>query len=283
MAALLIVLLSSACLYLSSAAPTSATNNILPKFVFSKGEDGQMVPLDARLVTVFNRIYGNGTVVQEQKVTELGVNQVGTEGENPDNRKNAGLSLLTVQNEFHGDTGLDELKNMVQGLQTAVEDLTSLLTEKTDHTGEIGLENTHQDVKNSTVTCPPGFVEGPEACYWFSLDKQPYLLAEHVCTTKGARLAVVKSRQVHVFLGRYIHRTTKTSHWIGLTDILKERHFHWSDGTPLKPGDYMPWWRRQPDNSRRREHCVELKKAKRYQWNDLPCTGLLHYVCERDM
>ncbi|XP_066274442.1 ladderlectin-like [Branchiostoma lanceolatum] len=281
MAALLIALLSSACLYLSSAAPTPATNNIMPKFVFSKGEDGKLLPLDAQLITVFNRIYGNGTVVQEQRVTEQGVNQVGTDEGNSENGKKTGLSLVTVQNEFHGDAGLDELKDMVRGLQTAVENLTSLLTEKMDQTGEIGSEDTHHDLKTSTANCPPGFVEGPRACYWFSQDKQPYLLAEHVCTTKGGRLAMVKNKQVHIFLGRYIHRTTKASHWIGLTDILKERHFHWSDGTPLRPGDYTPWWRSQPDNSRRREHCVELKAA-RYKWNDLPCTGLLHYVCERD-
>ncbi|XP_019638593.1 PREDICTED: CD209 antigen-like protein C [Branchiostoma belcheri] len=281
MAALL--LLFSASLCLSYAAPTPATNNIMPKFVFSKGEDGKLLPVDARLVTIFNRIYSNGTMVEEKKVTELGVNQVGTEGGNSENGQ-AGLSLVTVQNEFYGDAGLDELKDMVQGLQTAVEDLTFLLTEKMEQTDEMGLEDTqHERLNNSTAHCPPGFVEGPEACYWFSRDKQPYLLAEHVCTTKGGRLAMAKTKQVHVFLGRYIHRTTKASHWIGLTDLLKERHFHWSDGTPLQPGDYMPWWRRQPDNSRRREHCVELKKVARYKWNDMPCTGLLHYVCERDI
>ena len=72
---------------------------------------------------------------------------------------------------------------------------------------------------------------------------------------------------------------TETHSWIGLSDLLVEGEYQWSDGTSQS---YLNWFTNRPndaDDSSTVKDCVNL----RYQdgkWDDVDCTSTKHYICQ---
>ncbi|GFN96774.1 mannose-binding protein c [Plakobranchus ocellatus] len=63
--------------------------------------------------------------------------------------------------------------------------------------------------------------------------------------------------------------------YTGITDLGSEgRFYNYND---KKPAAYLRWRRRQPDNWRGYEHCVNLTY---YGLNDIGCDGNALYICE---
>ena len=66
--------------------------------------------------------------------------------------------------------------------------------------------------------------------------------------------------------------------WLGFSDVQREGYMvAISDRSrPL----YSNWIKGQPDNSGGNEHCAVYWTA-RTAWNDIPCSGKVHFVCTR--
>ena len=50
----------------------------------------------------------------------------------------------------------------------------------------------------------------------------------------------------------------------------------WSSG----PLSYTNWAPNQPDNHHHIEHCLELSKEYKYEWNDYDCAVRKRFICE---
>ncbi|GFN96772.1 C-type lectin 2 [Plakobranchus ocellatus] len=63
--------------------------------------------------------------------------------------------------------------------------------------------------------------------------------------------------------------------YTGITDLGSEgRFYNYND---KKPARYLKWRRRQPDNWRGNEHCVNISL---WGLNDIDCDETGHYICE---
>ena len=111
-------------------------------------------------------------------------------------------------------------------------------------------------------------------CYLLASEATTWAAASAACAAWGGTLARIDSATEEAFVSSSVTADT----WIGLNDLATEGDMRW-DGT----GDvsvYVNWATDQPDNFGGDEDCVEVLADSR-GWNDLPCTDLHAYLCER--
>ena len=70
----------------------------------------------------------------------------------------------------------------------------------------------------------------------------------------------------------YIHT------WLGANDFQEGR---WQWVSELSMLTFTDWLNNQPDNSRGNEDCLNIQEHLRYGWNDIHCSNLFNYVCEK--
>nr|XP_018672547.2 perlucin-like [Ciona intestinalis] len=114
-----------------------------------------------------------------------------------------------------------------------------------------------------------------------------YSAAVNACTSMGATLARIKTKQVQDFLIKKLKMLNPASgyYYIGLKRIdSSSTGFQWNDGTMMTSG-YTTWAPGQPDYSGGIENCVELYYVIGHswhgKWNDLTCSVNKRYICER--
>lgn len=101
-----------------------------------------------------------------------------------------------------------------------------------------------------------------------------YSDAASACSAIGAHLVTLSNASERSFV-RTIARGSTV--WIGLDDRASEGTFRWVNGEPL---DEVAWSAGEPNNSGGDEDCTQALPND--QWNDLACTALLPFVCERE-
>ncbi|XP_036424671.1 galactose-specific lectin nattectin-like [Colossoma macropomum] len=106
----------------------------------------------------------------------------------------------------------------------------------------------------------------------------PWIDAEFECLKHGANLASVHNNEENVFLKNFIKEATGslTRTWLGGHDAVAEGKWLWSDGSKMS---FQDWDKGQPDNYNSKEHCLEINYGGFQQWNDLPCTDSMPFVC----
>ncbi|XP_039206285.1 hepatic lectin-like isoform X2 [Crotalus tigris] len=114
-------------------------------------------------------------------------------------------------------------------------------------------------------------------CYFFSLKKATWRWANDQCRDNRAHLVVIDDMAEQIFVQT---RAKNERYWIGLTDIETEGEWKWVDSTNYRLG-FTYWKRGEPNNDLSNEDCAHLWGNG--EWNDVYCTYLCYYICERYM
>ncbi|KAK8394206.1 hypothetical protein O3P69_006414 [Scylla paramamosain] len=100
-------------------------------------------------------------------------------------------------------------------------------------------------------------------------------------------LASVKSPDTFRDIYEYIIAYGLTgSFWLGASDTAVEGDWHWLDGSRVSRGtpywaihNSFTGWIQEPDGGTE-ENCLALDVARKFYFNDLPCTLPHHALCE---
>ncbi|XP_035247102.1 macrophage mannose receptor 1 [Anguilla anguilla] len=136
--------------------------------------------------------------------------------------------------------------------------------------------------------CPEGWKIFGNKCYLFKGDhhnqnefKANWTFAKDWCQNKlepKADLVVIDSQYENDFVASYLKDLVMPV-WIGLSDILHEGKFAWSDGSPVK---YTNWAEKEPNNNGEiGEHCASMSHSILVtgRWNDEKCHENRGWVC----
>uniref|UniRef100_A0A8C9X2V9 C-type lectin domain-containing protein n=1 Tax=Sander lucioperca TaxID=283035 RepID=A0A8C9X2V9_SANLU len=129
-------------------------------------------------------------------------------------------------------------------------------------------------VKRSTQ-CDKGWSLHGERCFRYFPAPTSWAAAEKSCLGFHGNLASVNNADEEHWIQR-LARKKRT--WIGGTDAHQEGHWVWSDGTPFK---YVNWCRKEPNNARGNQHCLQINYTAKNCWDDNNCKVRKGYVCAK--
>uniref|UniRef100_A0A1L8EBC0 Putative lectin subunit alpha-like protein n=2 Tax=Haematobia irritans TaxID=7368 RepID=A0A1L8EBC0_HAEIR len=116
--------------------------------------------------------------------------------------------------------------------------------------------------------------------------KYNWLAASQACSRRNLQLVEIKSEKKNEDLVHLLKSVfgRSTDLWLGANDEYntnkdKHRPFYWSaSGNRM---DYNNWAQGGPNNANSNEHCAHIcSKTANFEWNDLPCTKQIGYICE---
>ena len=84
-------------------------------------------------------------------------------------------------------------------------------------------------------------------------------------------------------VARIMDSVTYNGFWIGLNDIgLTKSSWQWASGetSPVSDSSTGVWAKNQPNHVSGQD-CVKMKIVKTGGWDDISCTKLLPYVCQK--
>ncbi|XP_056147018.1 macrophage mannose receptor 1 [Lampris incognitus] len=132
--------------------------------------------------------------------------------------------------------------------------------------------------------CPAGWMLFRNKCFLFRGRKNDikanWSYARSWCKGKGGELAVIDNQYENDFVSSYL-RDLEFPAWIGLSDVLLENQYAWSDG--ISPVLYTNWNNKEPNNAGGSEHCVAMTHNSLVsgKWNDDACHKENSFVCYR--
>ncbi|XP_072043007.1 extracellular serine proteinase-like [Amphiura filiformis] len=132
---------------------------------------------------------------------------------------------------------------------------------------------------SETIPCCEGWYEFQDNCYRVFETPSTWTDAEFLCTAygDGTDLVSIHSSEENDFVNWL---TEGTRVWIGLNDKTREGRMVWTDETAL---DYTNWKRKQPNNHKNREDCVEFgtyPNGDVASWNDANCDITKWFMCK---
>ncbi|TNN53349.1 BDNF/NT-3 growth factors receptor [Liparis tanakae] len=132
--------------------------------------------------------------------------------------------------------------------------------------------------------CPADWLRFKNKCFMFKGKKNEikanWTFARSWCKDRGGELAVIDDRSENDFVSSYL-RDLELPAWIGLSDLLQENQYAWSDG--VSPVLFTNWAATEPNNAGGAEHCVAMAHGPRAsgKWNDDGCQKDQSFVCSR--
>ncbi|KAK2888177.1 uncharacterized protein [Channa argus] len=132
--------------------------------------------------------------------------------------------------------------------------------------------------------CPADWMHFRNKCFRFTGRKHDirgnWSYARSWCKEKGGELAVIDDQYENDFVSSYL-RDLEGPTWIGLSDLLVENQYAWSDG--VSPVLYTNWNDKEPNNAGGAEHCVTMTHNHLVsgKWNDDACHKHHSFACYR--
>ncbi|XP_005917437.1 macrophage mannose receptor 1 [Haplochromis burtoni] len=132
--------------------------------------------------------------------------------------------------------------------------------------------------------CPAGWLRFNNKCFMFKGKKNDikgnWSYARSWCREQGGDLAVIDDQYENDFVASYL-RDLELPTWIGLSDLLVENQYAWSDG--VSPVLYTNWNDKEPNNANGVENCVTITHSPLLtgKWNDDNCDNNHSFVCSR--
>uniref|UniRef100_A0A8C7XN08 C-type lectin domain-containing protein n=1 Tax=Oryzias sinensis TaxID=183150 RepID=A0A8C7XN08_9TELE len=134
---------------------------------------------------------------------------------------------------------------------------------------------------DSSLFSPAGWLRFKNKCFLFKGKKNDikgnWSYARDWCKEQGGDLAIIDDQYENGKISRYLEHSA----WIGLSDLLAENQYAWSDG--VSPVLYTHWDTNEPNNVGGTEHCVTMKHNMLMsgKWNDDACHKNHSFVCYR--
>ena len=100
--------------------------------------------------------------------------------------------------------------------------------------------------------------------------------AESDCVWQGGHLVSIHDGETQSLLASEAFALVESDWWLGANDEASEGTFVWTDGTPF---DFDAWHTGEPNNSGG-ENCGSLASWAGGNWNDVPCSAGMPYVCK---
>uniref|UniRef100_A0A3B3UAV5 C-type lectin domain-containing protein n=1 Tax=Poecilia latipinna TaxID=48699 RepID=A0A3B3UAV5_9TELE len=117
---------------------------------------------------------------------------------------------------------------------------------------------------------PAGWMRFKDKCFMFKGKKDDikanWSHARSWCRGQGGELAIIDNQY---------ENDLELPTWIGLSDLLVENQYAWSDGA--SPVLYTNWNEHEPNNAGGTENCVEMYLDGR--WNDNNCLQKRGFAC----
>uniref|UniRef100_A0A3Q2YER8 C-type lectin domain-containing protein n=1 Tax=Hippocampus comes TaxID=109280 RepID=A0A3Q2YER8_HIPCM len=140
-----------------------------------------------------------------------------------------------------------------------------------EYSGQVGLRFevlgcTPDCEQNSCFPLHLGWMHFNDKCFLFKGKKNDikanWTYARSWCKDQGGELAVIDNQS---------ENDMELPTWIGLSDILVENQYAWSDG--VSPVLYTNWNGKEPNNAGGTEHCVSIPHSVLVsgKWNDDAC------------
>ncbi|MEQ2240887.1 hypothetical protein ILYODFUR_019678 [Ilyodon furcidens] len=138
---------------------------------------------------------------------------------------------------------------------------------------------------NGTVqrsgSCSPGWSRLKGRCYHVFPIPTTWFRAQRNCGSMQAHLASIHDFEVNYQLLRLITAAgqRRSEVWIGGSDLRRERHWYWVDGTRF---GYTNWCRGEPNNFFSKQHCLQMNYSRSRCWDDEDCNYPKPFICARD-
>ncbi|CAC5422335.1 unnamed protein product [Mytilus coruscus] len=127
--------------------------------------------------------------------------------------------------------------------------------------------------------CPNDWDLFQSFCYYFSVDERKWTGSKTSCQSQDSMLAEVTStEQLHFLTTKAVEYGSKL-YFLGGSDIVTEGDWIWT--TSQTNFTVMNWISGAPNNLNGKEHCLTMRKAIGYQWNDVNCATKATYICQR--
>ncbi|KAM7335458.1 hypothetical protein ACRRTK_005935 [Alexandromys fortis] len=141
---------------------------------------------------------------------------------------------------------------------------------------ELSCKNNRSHTEDKVWSCcPNNWKPFSSHCYFISTDSASWNKSEEKCSSMGAHLMVIRSREEQDFITKILDH--KASYFIGLSDP-GHRQWQWVDQTPYNKSSTF-WHTGEPNNDR--EQCVILSHPhSSWGWNDIPCSDKQRSVCQ---
>ncbi|MED6239251.1 hypothetical protein ATANTOWER_004022 [Ataeniobius toweri] len=143
---------------------------------------------------------------------------------------------------------------------------------------------TDAEALNGTVqrsgSCSPGWSRLKGRCYHVFPIPTTWFGAQRNCRSMQAHLASIHDFEVNYQLLRLITAAgqRRSEVWIGGSDLRRERHWYWVDGTRF---GYTNWCQGEPNNFFFKQHCLQMNYSRSRCWDDGDCNYLKPFICAR--
>uniref|UniRef100_A0A3B5KXM6 C-type lectin domain-containing protein n=1 Tax=Xiphophorus couchianus TaxID=32473 RepID=A0A3B5KXM6_9TELE len=130
----------------------------------------------------------------------------------------------------------------------------------------------------------PGWRKNNNICYYYNdTDIVDFHTAIMRCYAEKAMLVSILNKNEQAYLAiidNHYLKDLQLPSWIGLSDLLVENQYAWSDG--VSPVLYTNWNEHEPNNAGG-EHCVAMTHGTLTtgKWNDDACHRNHSFVCYR--
>ncbi|XP_016115513.1 CD209 antigen-like protein 2 [Sinocyclocheilus grahami] len=132
--------------------------------------------------------------------------------------------------------------------------------------------------KNTIEELQANYTDRMQKKGWFfmSSELKSWSDSRQYCRDHGADLVIINTEEKQ----RHISSLVSERVWIGLSHTEQEGIMKWVDNSTPNQGF---WLKGEPNDLHGTEDCVELNPENPIlkNWNDLPCSGTRHWICEK--
>ncbi|CAO2606508.1 C-type lectin domain family 4 member A [Lemmus lemmus] len=141
---------------------------------------------------------------------------------------------------------------------------------------ELYCKSNHSHIEDKVWSCCPKDWESfGSHCYFTPPDSASWSKSEEKCSSMGAHLMVVHSKEEQDFITKILN--IRASYFIGLSDP-GHRQWRWVDQTPYNESATF-WHSGEPNDEH--EQCVTINhRSSSWGWNDIPCNNNQKSVCQ---